>query len=263
MSQEIQFPSFHHVLVEKKGRIVKITINRPEKLNAIHSALVDELHELMGVLEAKCSDCVLIFSGAGEKAFVAGADIGALRERKGPEALMAINARLMDRIARFPFPTIAQIRGYCFGAGMELALACDIRFCAEGSKFGQPEVGLNIIPAAGALHRLPAVVGKGMAREMVFSGLRVKCGRALQIGLVNRIFPAEELTEEVEVVARRIVEQGVEAVQLAKRVMNLDENHYLGEAATLAQSHLFTTQDKDRRMAEFLEKKKKRDEEKK
>ncbi len=248
------FPSYENLEVARTGRVVTITLNRPQKLNAITQEMVDELHALMGILEREHTDCVLVFSGAGGRAFVAGADIAQLKDRKGGDALKAINAALFDRIAGFPFVTIAAINGFCFGGGMELALACDIRIASEKALFAQPEVNLGIIPGAGATHRLPAIVGRGVAREIIFTGGRFNAERALEIGLVTEVVEPSDLAKTAQRLADTIVKKGAEAITLAKRVMRLDEVPYQSEAATLAQSFLFDSETKAKRMGDFLAK---------
>ncbi len=248
------FPAFENIEVTRTGRVVQITVNRPHKLNAINQQMVTELHSLFDTLEKEHTDCVLIFRGAGNRAFVAGADIAQLVERKGGDALKAINAALFDRIAGFPFATLASINGFCFGGGMELALSCDIRIASETALFAQPEVNLGIIPGAGATHRLPAIVGRGVAREIIFTGGRVSAARALQIGLVSQVVEAGELDAATQRIADTIVKKGTEAIALAKRVMRLDEAPYQSEAATFAQSYLFDSETKKRRMGDFLAK---------
>ncbi|MGD8604999.1 MAG: enoyl-CoA hydratase/isomerase family protein [Anaerolineales bacterium] len=249
------FPKFETLIARENERLIRITLNRPGKLNAINLQMVQELHQLMAQLEQNHRDSVLVFCGAGEKAFAAGADVAELRERQAPEALQGINARLMDRIADFPFVTIAEIRGYCIGGGLELALACDMRFASDDAIFAQPEVSLNIIPAAGGTHRLPALVGRGRAREMIFSGLRIDAQRAHDIGLVNDVLPAEKLTDHTETVARRILKQGAEAIAIAKAVMTIEDRSPGFETANIAQAHLFETPEKMQRMKDFLDKK--------
>lgn len=247
-------PAYANLLTEIRDRTVRITLNRPDKLNAINQEMVSELHDLMGHLEDAFTDHVLVFCGAGDRAFVAGADIAQLRERREPEALEGINARLFDRIARFPFPVIAAIRGFCFGGGMELALACDIRLASDDALFAQPEVGLGIIPGAGATYRLPRIVSRGLAREMIFSGLRIDASRALAEGLVNHVVPATELPELVDTIARRITKQGAQAVAAAKRLMAAEDTDAMTDAAIREQAVLFESDDKMKRMGDFLTK---------
>lgn len=252
----MNFPAFSTLVVTASGRRIDITLNRPDKLNAINKEMVTELHSLMDILETQAKDSVLVFQGAGDKAFVAGADINELRARQAPEALEAINARLFDRIARFPFATVAKIRGFCFGGGMELSLACDIRIASNDSLFAQPEVGLGILPGAGATFRLPKIVGRGLAREMIFSGLRIDAARALQAGLLNHCVEPAKLDELTNTVVDRILKQGPEAVAAAKRVMSRDESAENSTAAVFAQAALFESSDKMKRMEDFLSKSK-------
>jgi enoyl-CoA hydratase len=248
------FGAFETLSVSSAERVITITLNRPEKLNAINAATVNDLHRLLDVLEKSHGDAVLILEGAGDKAFVAGADIAELNERGAQEALQGINITIFNRLAAFPFVTIAKIDGFCIGGGLELALACDIRVATNESLFAQPEVSMGIIPAAGATFRLPELVGPGFAREMIFSGLRLDGREAFERGLVNHAVEKDALDDTVATITRRILKQGIEAVRVAKRVMNIDHMPYRGEAATLAQMRLFDSPDKTKRMQDFLAK---------
>jgi enoyl-CoA hydratase len=248
------FGSFETLSVASTERVITITIDRPLKLNAINAATVDDLHRLLSILERDHGESVLIIQGAGDKAFVAGADIAELLDRGAGEARQGININIFNRLAAFPFVTIAKIDGYCIGGGLELALACDIRVATPESLFSQPEVSMGIIPAAGGTFRLPDLVGPGFAREMVFSGLRLNGREALARGLVNHAVEKEALDDTVATITKRILKQGIEAVLVAKRVMNIDHMPYRGEAATLAQMRLFDSADKQKRMQDFLAK---------
>jgi enoyl-CoA hydratase len=240
--------------VEISARVVRIIFNRPEKLNAINSEMVTELHQALEQLEKNHSQSVLIFEGAGNKSFIAGADIAALKSRTAQDALQGINANLFQRIADFPFVTIAKIQGFCLGGGLELAMACDMRFASLDSKFGQPEVGLGIIPAAGATFRLPALIGPGRAKEMIFSGLRINADRAAEIGLINQSVAADTLTKLVNTTVERILKQSPGAVQAAKQLMQNSMAPQFNQAASEAQAILFDSSDKHQRMEAFLNK---------
>ena len=166
---------------EARGLAV-LTFNRPEVRNALNQDMVDEVRHALNALRLDADLGALILTGAGDKAFIGGADIAELRDRRHLEALRGINSQLFGEIERFPAPTIAAIRGFALGGGCELAMACDLRVCGEGSKLGQPEVGLGIIPGAGATYRLPKLVGLGVARELIFTGKIVDAQEALKIG---------------------------------------------------------------------------------
>src|SRR5437868_12037660 len=166
-----------------------LTIDRPEVKNALDLETVNEIRDALRQFESNESVGVVIFTGAGESAFVSGADINAIRARGRDEGLAAINSSLFSDIERFPRPTIAAINGYALGGGCEMALACDIRICADTAKFGQPELGLGIIPGAGATQRLPRVVGMGRAKQMILTGEIIDARQALEIGLVSAVTP--------------------------------------------------------------------------
>jgi enoyl-CoA hydratase len=247
------------VKLERAGALALVTLNRPERRNALDQAVVDALHGVLDELQADDSVGAMILTGAGDKAFAAGADIAQLRDRRRREALQGINSRLFQRVEEAPFPVIAAIRGFCLGGGCELALACDLRIAGESARFGQPEVGLGIVPGAGATYRLPRLVGAGKARELVFTGRIVDAAEALRIGLVNQVVPDAEVHAAARKMADDIVKQDRLAVRLAKMLFRLDGSFrpgagYLGEA--LAQAVLFESEEKVRRMTEFLDRSK-------
>ena len=182
-------PESQVVIEELHDGVLTLMLNRGDKLNALDLAMVDALHAAFAFYEHRQDVNVVIIVGAGERAFAAGADIGQLRDRRAADALQGINARRVDRIARFPAPTIAAVKGFALGGGCELAVACDIRIAGVSARFGQPETGLGIIAAAGATWRLPALIGLGRAREMLLSGRLVDAAEALQIGWVNQGVP--------------------------------------------------------------------------
>jgi enoyl-CoA hydratase len=178
------------VLVEKQDRIAWVTLNRPDKLNALNNELLKELEcELVG-LEHDAAVGVIVFTGAGEKAFVAGADISELKDLDSATAReQGLRGQaVFNRIAAMPKPTIAAVNGFALGGGCELALACHIRIASENAKFGLPEVSLGIIPGYGGTQRLPRLVGSGVALDMILSGDMVSAQDALRMGLVSRVF---------------------------------------------------------------------------
>ncbi len=249
------------VKLERDGAIALVTLNRPERRNALDQAMIDALHRVLDTLAEDEGVGALIVMGAGEKAFAAGADIAQLRDRRRREALLSINSRLFQRLEETPYPTIAAIRGFCLGGGSELALACDLRVGGESAKFGQPEVSLGIVPGAGATYRLPRVVGAAKARELVFTGRIIDAAEALRIGLVNQVVPDAEVFAAARKLADDIVKQDRLAVRFAKLLFRLDGSNrpgagYIGEA--MAQAVLFESDEKVRRMTEFLERSKKK-----
>lgn len=253
--------SYQTILVDVEDRLAVVTFNRPDKRNAIDQTMVNELHDALDglVMDGEAEACV--FTGAGDKAFVGGADIAQLRERDALDALKTINAALFGKIEALPFPTIAAIRGYCLGGGCELAICCDLRVAGEGAKFGQPEVALGIIPAAGGTQRLPRLVGLGRAKELVLTGRTIDALEAERIGLVNRVVPDEEVLDAAKGLARQILAHGTLAVRLAK--LNLNNSARTGQDSGLlleqvSQAVLFDSEEKRRRMTEFLEKRAKK-----
>ncbi|MEM7168438.1 MAG: enoyl-CoA hydratase-related protein [Planctomycetota bacterium] len=248
------------VLVTRDGNVVTMTLNRPEVRNALDLDMINALHDTLEQLEPDMEIGALILTGAGEKAFVAGADIGQLRERKSPEAFRRINQALFRRLEEFPAPTIAAIRGWALGGGCELAMACDLRVAGSSAKFGQPEVGLGIIPGAGGTHRLQRLVGIGKARELIFTGDIIDADEAAQIGLVNRVVADADVPTAAAELAGRIAKNSAGAVRLAKVVVNSapdlsDRGRDMMEV--VSQAICFDSQDKFDRMTRFLERKKK------
>lgn len=248
------------ILVEKRDGVAVLTLNAPEKRNAIDLEMVQGLHRALDELSAADDVSVLVLTGAGDKAFAAGADIAQLKERKAADALAAINSAIFKRIDDFPIPSIAAIRGYALGGGCELAIACDLRVAGESAKMGQPEVSLGIIPAAGGTYRLPRLVGLGKARELIYTGRIIDAAECLRIGLVNDVVPDEQLMERTMALASEIATRGPLAVRMAKAAMNALSRP--GEAAavsfeSIAQAMLFDSDDKHARMQAFLDRKKK------
>ena len=248
------------ILIEKRGEIAILTLNAPEKRNAIDLEMVNGLHAALDELLAADDVSVLVLIGAGDRAFAAGADIAQLKERKGPDALAAINSAIFKRIDDFPVPSIAAIKGFALGGGCELAIACDLRVAGTSAKMGQPEVGLVIIRAAGGTYRLPRLVGLGKARELIYTGRIIDAQECLRIGLVNDVVDDDKVLARALEIAGEIASRGRLAVRLAKATMNALSRP--GEAAavsmeSIAQSILFDSEDKHARMQAFLDRKKK------
>ena len=245
------------VLAERRDAVLLLTINRPEKKNALSLQVVRALKE---AFDAAASDgdvrCVVL-RGAGD-CFVAGADIAELRARGAEESLQGINASLFRLIEEFPWPVIAAIRGWALGGGMELAMACDIRIASESARFGQPELNLGILPAAGGMHRLPALVGMGLAKDLVLTGRLIDAPEALRAGLVSRVVSEDALLDEALAAARDCAGKAPMASRLAKGIMNSlfrvrPDTAFMMETA--AQAILFQSDEKMRRMTEFLDRK--------
>ena len=239
--------------------IATLIIDRPEVRNALDLDTVAAVREALGRLETDASVGVVIITGAGESAFVSGADINDIRERGRDEGLAAINSSLFAEIERFPRPTIAAVNGYAFGGGCELALACDIRIASDTAKFGQPELGLGIIPGAGATQRLPRLVGMGRAKHMILTGEVIDAKQALEIGLVSAIAPAGQLQLRARELAKKILRQGPLAARLAKIALNASARVDMDSGLlieTLAQALCYSSEDKREGTTAFLEKRK-------
>jgi enoyl-CoA hydratase len=239
-----------------EGRVATLTVSRPEARNALDGDTVEEFHRALDeVRQAKAT--VLIITGAGEKAFVSGADINAIRARRRDDALASINSRLMAAVEAHEAVTIAAVNGYALGGGCELALACDLRLASETAVFGLPEPTLGIIPGAGGTQRLPRIVGLGRAKEMILTGARWDARQALATGLVSEVVPAAELMDAARRMAERVLALGPLAVRLAKLAVNASMQMPLAAGLlyeSTAQAITFDSKDKMEGTAAFLEK---------
>lgn len=242
--------------VETADGVAVITIDRQEKRNALNSTVRAELVAALDAFRDDDSVRVLVITGAGEKAFVAGADIGEFAERTPLEQRATMTGRrVFDEVAAWPKPVIAMINGFCLGGGCELALACDIRIASDAARLGQPEINLGIIPGGGGTQRLPRVVGMGQAMRLVLSGELVDAAEALRIGLVDVVHPAAELRDRTLEFARRMAEKSPVALRMAKSAVRAAAEMPL--AAGLAyETELFVTafasDDKREGIAAFL-----------
>jgi enoyl-CoA hydratase len=251
--------TYQNIRVAVDESIATLTIDRPAVRNALNLETVNECQSALQALAADERAGVLIITGAGETAFVSGADINDIRARKGPDGLAAINSSFFAAVERFPRPTIAAINGYALGGGCELALACDIRVAADTAKFGQPELGLGIIPAAGATQRLPRTIGLGRAKHLILTGEVIDAKQALEIGLVTAIMPASQLQIRARELAKKILRHGPLAARLAKLALNASARVDLDSGLlieTLAQAICYESEDKQEGTSAFLEKRK-------
>lgn len=249
------------LIYEKKNNIGVLTINRPDKLNALSNELIEELDKLLDEVEGDEELRVLVMTGAGEKAFVAGADIQELVDRDALVGRKVSRKRqtVFSRIENLPIPVIAAVNGYALGGGLELALACSIRLCSERAQFGAPEVKLGIIPGDGGTQRLPRLVGLGRAMEMVLTGDFIDAQEAHRIGLANRVVPHDGLMDEAMELAQKIAKRPPLAVRYAKEAVNRSqEGDSVAGYALESYLHALscTTQDKKEGVAAFLEKRK-------
>ena len=244
----------------QEGLLLTLILNRSESLNALNAQVLDDLSAALDAVDLDTVRC-LIFTGAGEKAFAAGADIAAMADMT-PEEAAAFSRRgneVFRRIETFPLPTIAAVNGYALGGGCELAMACDMRLCSETAVFGQPEVTLGITPGFGGTQRLMRLVGMGKAKELIFSARNVKAPKALEIGLVNAVYPPEELLPAAKKLGARIAKNAPIAVRACKAAMNEGIDLPMDEAvdAEIREfSGCFETEDQKRGMAAFLSKQK-------
>ena len=238
-----------------------LTISRPKALNALNTETVTELNDCVGKIEADESVKVVIITGEGAKSFVAGADIVEMSTKNPVEGRKfgKISQDTVTRIENLPQPVIAAVNGYALGGGCELSCACDIRYAAENAKFGQPEVGLGITPGFGGTQRLTRVVGRGHAKELIYTGGMIDAEKAKAIGLVNEVFPQEELMPAAVKLAKKIAKNAPIAVQLSKAAINRGINcdvvtgiAYEAEVFGLC----FSTADQKEGMAAFCEKRK-------
>jgi enoyl-CoA hydratase len=259
MSQAIS-KSYETLLFEKRERVGIITINRPDKRNALNIKTREEGATLLDELRNDASINVVVITGAGDKAFIAGADIAEFAGRTAMMQRDVMTARsLFTAIDTFPKPIIAMINGYCLGGGCELALACDIRIASETASFGQPEINLGIIPGGGGTQRLTRLVGEGKAMEMILTGEIIDAKSAYQIGLVNHVFPPDVLQAKTMEIANRIAEKSPIALGLAKEAVKLASRSLLDEGLRREVDLFalcFSTEDKNEGVSAFLEKRK-------
>ena len=249
------------LLEQKEPGIHLLTINRPQSLNALSPTVISELTAVLAALNADAGVRVLLLTGAGEKAFVAGADIAAMIRMQPLEArAFALAALTLTRgLEAASFPVIALVNGYALGGGCELALSCDWIVASENAQFGQPEVNLGICPGFGGTQRLPRVIGKAMALELCLTGRTIKAAEALRIGLANTVVPAAELLEKGLELARAIASKGPAAVSLTKHLIQHGQDLDLENALRLEADNfavLCATADKKEGMGAFLEKRK-------
>ncbi|MCZ7582062.1 MAG: enoyl-CoA hydratase-related protein [Deltaproteobacteria bacterium] len=250
---------YETLLVEKDGAVAVVTINRPDKLNALNAAVIRDLGEAFAALEADASVKAVVLTGAGEKAFVAGADISEMKDY-GPSEGVAFaqqGQRVFDRIQYGPKPVIAAVNGFALGGGTELAMACDFIYASAKAKFGQPEINLGIIPGFGGTQRLPRLVGRGRALELILTGDMLPADEAYRIGLVNKVVPPEELLAEAKKTAVKMASKGAVALKFAKHSINrgLDTDMDGGQRIEAESfGELCATEDKKEGMTAFLEK---------
>src|SRR5437762_11761464 len=251
--------TFESLVFEKKNNIAYVTINRPKVLNALNMATMGELRNAFTDLKQDREVRVVILTGAGEKSFVAGADIGELQKNNPVEAKEYTHRgqAVLDLIENLGKPVIACINGFALGGGCEIAMACTMRLASDNAKLGQPEVKLGIIPGYGGTQRLPRLVGKGIAMQLLLTGEMISAQEAHRIGLVNEVVPAPELIPRAEAIAQKIIANAPLAVQYTMEAVNKGMETPLAEGLYL-EAVLFgaacATEDKKEGTTAFLEK---------
>jgi len=245
------------LLVSVSDGIAVLTINRPEVRNALDKETWGLLRDTFAEMDKNPDVRVIVVTGAGDKAFIAGADLNALKVRTVLETYDSENNAIVRSIEKVSKPVIAAINGFCLGGGNEVAMACDIRIAAENAKFGQTELNVGILPGAGGTQRLRNLVGKGIAMEMILTGDLISAQRAAEIGLVNKVVPKEALMDEVMAIAKKIAAKSPLVVKFAKRAVAEGANLPIDTGLmleVLSQSVMFSTDDHLEGINSFLEK---------
>ena len=249
-----------YIVYEQKGSYAVITISREKALNALNSQVLEELDATLDAVNLDEVRC-LILTGAGQKSFVAGADIGemsTLTKAEG-EAFGKKGNDIFRKIETFPIPVIAAVNGFALGGGCEISMSCDIRICSDNAVFGQPEVGLGITPGFGGTQRLARLVGPGMAKQMIYTARNIKADEAYRIGLVNAVYPQEELMAAAEKMAAGIAQNAPIAVRNCKKAINEGLDAEMDDAIVIEEKlfgDCFESYDQKEGMAAFLEKRK-------
>lgn len=247
------------VTLELKEKVAVLTIDRPTALNALNATTITQLSEALDQLSSN-KDCrVVIITGSGEKAFVAGADIKEFSDFNSSDAQklsVSGQEKLFSKIENFSKPVIAAINGFALGGGLELALSCHIRYASENAKLGLPEVTLGLIPGYGGTQRLPKLVGKGLANEMIFSAKMISAQEAEKIGLVNKVTPLSDLISQATELAQTIAKNSPMAIEKAIKAVNLSDTQEGYNYESTAFGELFEMEDKEEGVSAFLEKRK-------
>jgi len=253
-------PNFETITLEIRGPVALLAVNRPDKLNALNSKVHAEGVRALDELKRNDSVRVLVITGAGEKSFVAGADISEFQEQTPITQRDQFHERtLFNSIDTFPKPVIAMVNGFCLGGGNELALACDIRICSENARFSQPEINLGLIPGGGGTQRLTRLIGEGRSMEIMLTGDMIDAKTAYDFGLVNHVYPTAELEAKTMELANKIAEKAPIALQLAKEAVKFASRSNLDEGLRREVDLFaicFSTEDKQEGVSAFLEKRK-------
>lgn len=250
---------YQNLILNKEGFIATVTVNREKALNALNVDVLKEIRDCFSSLSKDAEVRVVIVTGAGEKAFVAGADIASMSQMTPADAIEfgKLGHWAMDAVDQCAKPVIAAVNGFCLGGGMELALSCDFIYASEKAKLGLPEVNLGLFPGWGGTQRLARLVGKGRAKEMIFSAKIISAQEALEAGIINKISKPEELLNDVKAVAAEICKKSPIAVQLAKKTLSQGFDLPLAQGLELEKNTFpkcFETEDLKEGLAAFLEK---------
>jgi enoyl-CoA hydratase len=251
--------AYENLLLEKEGALAILYVNRPKALNALNKDTLLEMKDAITSIKNDPEVDVLIVTGAGDKSFVAGADIAFMQSLTAVEAreFGALGQEVFRMIEAMEKPSIAAVNGFALGGGCELAMCCDFRIASSKAKFGQPEVGLGITPGFGGTQRLPRLVGSGMARQMLYTADVIDASEALRIGLVNNVVAPEELMDVVKGIAGRIISKGKLAVRFSKVAANEGLQTDIDRAMTIEADLFglcFSTEDQKEGMGAFIEK---------
>jgi enoyl-CoA hydratase len=251
--------TYKTLLYEKADGIAKVTVNRPEALNALNSTVYSELYDLFDEIENDEDVRVAILTGAGEKSFVAGTDIVEMQNMNTLEIARFVDTirKASDRVYTLSKPTIAAINGYALGGGCEIAMCCDLRIASERARFGQPEINLGLIPGASGTQRLPRMVGVAKAKEMIFLGDMIDAATALNLGLVNKVVPLEKLMDEAMGWAKKLASKSLPVLTMAKKSIDTGVDTDIASGLNMEArcvSLCFALQDQKEGMKAFLEK---------
>ncbi len=253
--------TYKTLLYKKKDGIATVTLNRPDKLNALNSTVYQELYDAFEAMENDEEVRAVILTGSGEKAFAAGSDVVEM-QNMGPlevQRFLATIRKTSDFIYNLTKPTIAAIHGYALGGGCELSLCCDLRLCSEKARFGQPEINLGLIPGASGTQRLPRLIGAAKAKELIFMGDMIDAATALNLGLVNKVVPSEKLMEEAMAWATKLAGKSGPVLAMAKMAINTGLETDLASGLSMetkCDALCFATEDRKEGMDAFLEKRK-------
>lgn len=252
--------NYETIAVEKRGKVAVLTINRPDKLNALNKTVHAEGVAALEELRKDEEICVVVITGAGEKSFIAGADISEFEGQTPVTQRELFHERtFFNSIDAFPKPVIAMVNGFCLGGGNELALACDLRVCSESARFSQPEINLGIMPGGGGTQRLTHLVGEGRAMEIILTGDMIDAETAYKFGLVNHVYPKDELEVRTMELAEKIAEKAPIALRLSKEAVKFASRSNLDEGLRREVDLFaicFSTEDKIEGVSAFLEKRK-------